>query len=342
MKLYFDQLETHFQSPLAPVYLISGDEPFQKDQAAMAIRAQAVKQGFTEREVHHVDKNFDWDQLTASAGLLSLFAEKKLIDLRMSSGKFGDAGRKVLVAYCEQPPEDTVLLISMGKMEKAQLNTKWFKVVDKVAAVLQVWPVEAAQMSAWINKRMQYRGMQPTAEATLLLAEQLEGNLLAADQELEKLRLLCGEGEVDAEQVAAAVTDSARFDVFALVDAALFGDSHRIVRIFQGLRGEGVEPTLVLWALSREIRVMASMAWSLAQGTGLNQVLSQNRIWDKRKPMVTAGLKRHSSRRWQGLLYQAADVERVIKGRATGAIWDELVQLSLKIAGINLIRKKSA
>ena len=342
MKLYFDQLEKHLQSPLAPVYLVSGDEPFQKDQASMAIRKHAVAQGFSEREVHHVDKNFDWDQLTASAGTLSLFAEKKLIDLRMSSGKFGDAGRKILVAYCEQPPEDTVLLISMGKMEKAQFNTKWFKTVDKVAAVLQVWPVEAAQMPGWINTRMQYRGMQPSAEAATLLADRLEGNLLAADQELEKLRLLCGEGEVDAEQVAAAVTDSARFDVFALVDAALSGDSHRIVRIFQGLRGEGVEPTLVLWALSREIRAMANMAWSLAQGTGLNQVLSQNRVWDKRKASVTAGLKRHTSRRWQGFLYQAAEVERVIKGRATGAIWDELVQLSLKVAGINLIPKKSA
>ncbi|MDH5571100.1 MAG: DNA polymerase III subunit delta [Gammaproteobacteria bacterium] len=342
MKLYFDQLEKHLQSALLPVYLVSGDEPFQKDQSAMAIRQRAVEQGFTEREVHYVDKNFDWDQLMASAGALSLFADKKLIDLRLSSGNFGDAGRKVLVAYCERPPDDMVLLITMGKMEKAQLNTKWFKAVDQVAGVLQIWPVEAEQMPAWIKKRMQYRGMQPTADATALLAEQLEGNLLAADQELEKLRLLCGEGEVDVDQVASAVTDSARFDVFALVDAALLGDSRRVVRILQGLSAEGVEPTLVLWALSREIRAMANMAWSLAQGTGLNQVLSQNRVWDKRKAPVTAGLKRYSSRRWQGLLYQAAEVERVIKGRATGAIWDELVQLSLKMAGINLIRKKSA
>lgn len=342
MKLYFDQLNSHLQGPLAAVYLISGDEPFQKDEASQAVRQQAIQQGYSERELYHVDNNFDWNQLHASAGSLSLFAEKKLIDLRLSSGKFGDAGRKALVAYCEQPPEDTLLLITMGKMEKAQLNTKWFKSVDKVAVVLQVWPVEAAQMPAWITKRMQHRGMQPTADAVAMLAERLEGNLLAADQELEKLRLLCGEGTVDVEQVAEAVSDSARFDIFALVDAALFGNSQRVVRIIQGLKGEGVEPVLVLWALSREIRAMANMAWALSQGNSLDAVFRQHRIWDKRKPPVNAGLKRHNARRWQGLLYQAAEVERIIKGRAAGAIWDELVQLSLKIAGINLIPKKSA
>ncbi|MCW9024151.1 MAG: DNA polymerase III subunit delta [Gammaproteobacteria bacterium] len=342
MKLYFDQLNSRLQGTLAPVYLVSGEEPFQKDEASMAIRQQAITQGYTEREVYHVDKTFDWDQLNASADSLSLFAEKKLIDLRLSSGKFGDSGRKALVAYCERPPEDTILLITMGKMEKAQMSTKWFKSVDKIAAVLQVWPVEAAQMPGWITKRMQHRGMQPTADAAVMLAERLEGNLLAADQELEKLRLLCGEGAVDADQVAEAVSDSARFDVFALVDAALLGNNRRVIRILHGLKGEGIEPTLVLWALSREIRSMANMAWELSHGHNLDQVLRQYRIWDKRKPPVTAALKRHNTRRWQGFLYQAAEVERIIKGRATGVIWDELVQLSLKVAGINLIRKISA
>lgn len=343
MKLKIEQLEKHLQQGLAPIYLVSGDEPFQSDMACRQIREAAVAQGYSEREQFHVDGNFDWDQLQASASNLSLFAEKKLMDLRLPSGKSpGVPGGKALAAWVDNGNTEILLLISMGKLDKKQQQAKWFKALDKAGVVIQIWSVEAAQMPNWIQARMQARGMQPDQAAVQMLAERLEGNLLAADQELEKLRLLCGEGQVDAEQVTAAVSDSARFDVFALVDAALLGEASRVLRIFNGLRGEGVEPVLVLWALSREIRSMSSMAWQLAQGTRVDQVLTQYRVWNKRKAPVSAGLQRHSLRRWQGLLYQAAAVERVIKGRAAGAPWDELVQLGLKIAGVNLLPRKLA
>ncbi len=343
MKLRSGQLAQHLERDLAPIYLVSGDEPFQADMATRQIREAAVAQGYSEREQFHVDGNFDWDQLQASASNLSLFAEKKLMDLRLPSGKSpGVDGGKALAAWAGAGNNETLLLISMGKLDKKQQQSKWFKSLDKTGVVIQIWPVEAAQMPDWISARMQTRGMQPDQAAVQMLAERLEGNLLAADQELEKLRLLCGEGKVDVEQVSAAVSDSARFDVFALVDAALLGDTPRLMRIFNGLREEGLEPVLVLWALTREIRSVTGMAWQLAQGNRMEQVLAQYRVWDKRKAPVSAGLRRHSLRRWQGLLYQAAAVERVIKGRAAGAPWDELVQLGLKIAGVNLLPRKRA
>jgi len=338
MRLRPEQLEDHLQQGMAPLYLISGDEPFQQEQASQAIRQAAEVHGYSERDLLHVERGFDWQTLSESANTLSLFAQKRLLELRLPSAKPGDAGGKALVAYCEQPSEDNVLLIIAGKLEKAQQNTKWFKALEKTGVVVQIWPVEVDKLPRWIEQRMQLRDMQPTPDAVALLADRLEGNLLAADQELEKLRLLSGGGEVDAEQVAQAVSDSARFDVFALVDAALLGETVRATRILGGLHSEGVEPVLVLWALTREIRSLSGMSGMLQQGQGLGQVMSQYRIWDKRKPPVQAALRRHGLKRWHGLLWQAGEIERVVKGRAEGKAWDELLQLTLKIAGMPLFR----
>jgi DNA polymerase-3 subunit delta len=321
--------------------LVSGEEPFQLEQVSSAIRHKAQELGHTDREVMHVERGFDWQQLSASADALSLFADKRLLELRMPSVKPGDAGSKALQRYCDQPPVDTVLLIVSGKLEKAQQNTKWFKALEQKGVVVQVWPVEADKLPQWIKQRMRLRDMQPTPEALAMLADRVEGNLLAADQELEKLRLLSGGGTVDAEQVAAAVSDSARFDVFSLVDTTLLGDAARAVRILYGLQAEGVEPVLVLWALGREIRSLSGMSRALQQGQAMGQVLTQYRVWDKRKRPVQAALQRYPLKRWQGLLWQVGEIERVIKGQSTGKPWDELLQLTLKVAGAPLFKAAS-
>ena len=339
MKLRANRLAAHLSKPLAPVYFVSGDEPFQMDEACNAIRAAALQQGYSERQVMHVDKQFDWHSLAASADALSLFAEKRLIELRLPSARPGDAGAKALVAYTDNPPEDTVLLLVAGKLEAAQTRSKWFKAVEQAGVVIQIWPVEAKQLPEWIRQRMQLRGMQPTDEAVRILADRVEGNLLAADQELEKLLLLTGGGAVDAEQVAAAVSDSARYDVFSLVDTALLGESARSVHILQGLRAEGLEPPIILWALARELRTLVNMAQAVQQGSSVEQVLAQYRVWDKRKAAIRAALQRHNSRRLQGLLWQCGDIDRMIKGLAAGKPWDELIQLVLKMAGTPLFRR---
>ncbi|MDH5601415.1 MAG: DNA polymerase III subunit delta [Gammaproteobacteria bacterium] len=336
MKLNFNQLGNHLEKSLQPVYFISGDEPFQLDESVSMIREAAKAQGFTEREVYHVDRSFDWDQLTYSADSMSLFATRKIIELRIPGAKPGDKGSKALVAYTSQLPEDTLLLIVSGKLDSSQTRSKWFKAIDGVGATLAVWPLEIQQLPGWLKQRMQLRGLQPTEDALTILAEQVEGNLLAADQELEKLRMLYGECEITAEMVVDAVSDSARFDAFALVDVALQGDPVRVSRILHGLKNEGEDVLHILGALMYQLRMLEKMSQAVANGQQLEQVFSQYRIWDKRKIVLSAGLKRHGLKRWQAFLLVAGRIERMCKGLATGKPWDELLQLVLRIAGTAL------
>lgn len=336
MKLNFNQLNSQLEKQLQPVYFLSGDEPFQLDEAARLIRDTAKSQGYTEREVYHVDRSFDWDQLVHSAGSMSLFAERKVIEVRIPGGKPGDKGSKALVAYTQQLPEDNLLLIVSGKLDSSQTRSKWFKALDAVGATLAVWPLDIQQLPAWLKQRMQHRGLQPTEDALTVLAEQVEGNLLAADQELEKLRMLYGEGPISAEQVIDAVSDSARFDAFALVDVALQGDVLRVSRILHGLKTEGEDVLHILGALTYQLRMLEKMASAISKGQHLEQVFSQHRIWDKRKVVLSAGLNRHGLKRWQVFLLIAGRIERMCKGLATGKPWDELLQLTLRIAGVAL------
>ena len=336
MKLRFEQLAAHLKKPLAPIYLVHGDEPFQAGEAADAVRGAARAQGFEDRELFHADKGFDWTQLAAAADSFSLFGGRRVLEVRLPTGKPGDAGAKALTAYAERPPQDTVLLVLSGKLDSAQQRSKWFRALEGAGVTVSVWPVEAGRLPQWLQARMQARGLQPEPAAVALLAERVEGNLLAADQEIEKLRLLHGAGPVDVAAVAAAVSDSARYDVFALVDAAMQGDAARTARILQGLREEGQEPVLVLWALSRELRQALAVATAIAAGTSADAAMSQQRVWDKRKPVVAAALKRHRIPAWQALLRRAGLVDRVIKGARPGRPWDELLQLSLGLAGVRL------
>lgn len=342
MKLRVEQLANHLDTSLAAVYFISGDEPFQVDEACQMIRHQCEQQGYSERELFHVDKSFDWQQLQAAAGALSLFAQQRIIELRLPTAKPGTDGAKALVAYTEQLPEDTVLLLVAGKLDSSQTRSKWFKALEQAGVVVQVWPIEKAQLPRWVHQRMQLRDMQPTDGALTMLVDRVEGNLLAADQELEKLRLLHGEGSIDEQQVAAAVSDSARFDVFGLVDAALAGDAQRSSRILYGLMAEGIEAVVVLWALAREIRSLHAMAAAIQQGQSLDSVMGQYRVWEKRKPQVRAALQRYPAKRWQGLLWQAGEIDKMIKGLSAGKAWDELLQLTLKIGGTVLFRRPGA
>jgi len=343
MKLRPDQIASQLERGVAPVYLVSGDEPFQLDETAMAVRRAAQQQGYAERQVLHVERNFDWNTLGASADALSLFAEKRLIELRLPGGKPGDAGSKALVAYAANPPADTVLLIISGKLESSQQRSKWFKAIEQAGVVVQVWPIEAARLPGWLKQRMALRDMQPSPEALQMLVDRVEGNLLAADQELEKLRLLTGGGAIDASQVAAAVSDSARYDIFTLVDVALGGDAARAVRMLHGLRAEGMEPVLVLWALSREIRSLAGMAAELAGGKGVAAVLQQYHVWEKRKPAISAALRRYPAPAgWRAMLQHCSRIDRGIKGLGTGKPWDDLLQLTARLAGTPLFETNSA
>ena len=340
MKLYLNDFEQHLREGLAQVYIISGDEPLQLGEACDAVRRQARAQGFSEREVMHVESGFDWNQLLAASHSMSLFAEQRLIELRLPSGKPGDKGGQALRDYCGNLPPDTVLLVISGKLDKQTQNGKWFKALEQAGVSLQVWPVEQRQLPGWVRQRMQTRGLKPSAEAVTLLVERVEGNLLAASQEIEKLLLLHGEGPVSEDDVIDSVTDSSRFDVYGLVDVVLEGERARAIHMLERLQGEGSEPMLLLWALVRELRSLEVMAQQVQQGQRVEQVVDQARVWAKRKAPVTAALKRHPPARWQTMLQRAARIDRMIKGQETGNVWDELLQLCLMMAGVQIVRSQ--
>ena len=318
MQLKPEQLDTHLRKQLAPVYFISGDEPLRVMEAADAVRAAARAQGYSEREVLSVEAGFDWGRLDSAAGSLSLFSERRLVDLRLPGGKPGDAGSKALRAWAGQPPEDTLLLVTAGKLEPAARKSKWVQALDGAGVVVFVWPLDAQQFPAWVRARMQQRGLEPTDDAVMLLAGRIEGNLLACVQEIDKLYLLRGAGPVGAGDIATAVADSARFDVFSMVDAALAGDSSRTVRMFQGLRGEGTPSAVVLWALAKEVRQLTAMARLVAAGQAVPKVLAQYRVGQNRRTVIGKARQRLARQEGGGgrLLRRAARVDRVIKGQA--------------------------
>jgi len=338
MRLKPAQLARHLGGDeLRPIYVVSGDEPLQLGEVADAVRAAARARGFGDREVFDVGASFDWSALSHSADSLSLFAARRILDLRLPSGRPGNEGAAALGRYAAAPPPDTLLLVSTCKLDGRSMSTRWFKALDAAGAVIQVWPVEPSALPAWIERRAAAAGVSLTSEAAAALAGRVEGNLLACVQEIEKLRLLHGGERVDVDQIHASVADSARFDVFDLVDAALAGDARRTVRTLAGLAEEGVYPLPVLGAVAWALRAVAGMARDVAAGADPDQVIRRQRggNWMRRREGVVAALARHRPEAWLEMIEQAARVDRVTKG-APGNPWDELERLCLAICGIPL------
>ena len=337
MRLRLEQLASHLGGTLASVYVVSGDEPLQQGEAADAVRLAARQAGYLSREIFEADARFDWNRLQEEANALSLFAEQKIIDLRLPSGKPGTLGSKALTAYCENLPADTLLLLTVPKLP---LTSKWMKALDQAGVVIQVWPVDEQQLPRWVQQRMRMAGLRAEPGVAEMLATQTEGNLLAARQEIEKLALLFGNESISQEQAATAISDSSRFDVYSLVDAALAGKAQRCTRIIAGLAGEGIPLPVVLWALAREIRALNAMAQDITAGASAQQALGRARVWKNRIPLVSAGLKRLDARQWAGLLQQCQRADAAIKGAVPGDPWLLLEQITLGIAGIPAPDKK--
>jgi DNA polymerase-3 subunit delta len=332
MKLRANQLAGRLQKNTDSIYLISGDEPLQVQETADQVCSYAHAHGFDDREVFNVERGFDWNLFRQSSEALSLFSEKRILELRIPTGKPGDAGRKAILDYLEKPSGDLILLIITCRLSQSLLKAKWLQAVDQAGLIIQVWPVEREQLPAWITSRMRGKGLQPTTEAVKILVERVEGNMMAAAQEIDKLLILHGPGNIDAEAVTNAVTDSARYDIYKLADAALSGDAVRSARLLEGLRLEGIEPVLILWSLVRELRQLSSMVYQM-QTDSQQQVLTRHRVWQKRIPLFRAALGRMTQEGVQQLLLKAGHADRVIKGAAAGNAWDELIQLVLQLAG---------
>jgi len=340
MQVSPDQLATSLRRGLAPVYFVHGDEPLLVREAVDAIRGSADAAGFADRQVHTAEAGFDWDDFLAASQNLSLFAERRLIELHLPTGKPGDAGAQALAQLAAAPPADTLLLVVAGKLEKAQRESRWAKALDAAGVTVIGWPIETAQLPGWIVRRMQARGLKAGAGVTELLAHHMEGNLLACDQEIEKLAMLYGTKpggavrEVSLEDIEGALSDNARFSVFTLADATLKGEAPHVARMLAHLRAEGVEPVLVLWALARELRELAALGARVAAGEPVDRALDAARVWSRRKPLVRAALKRLPPPAWRQLLQRAAHTDRIVKGRSGGSPWRALESLALAMCGI--------
>ena len=332
MRLKPEQLDQHLAQGLQPLYLVFGDEPLLAQEAADAIRVKARQEGCAEREVFTVERGFNWQNLLTSGNSMSLFAARRLVEIRIPSGKPGNDGSLALQEYCARLPADTVTLVMCPKLDKTAQAGKWFKAMEQAGVVVAVFPVERAQLPAWIGARLARQNQRAEPATLQLLADQVEGNLLAAFQEVQKLALLFPAGMLSFEQVKESVADVARFDVFKLGDALLAGDAARVSRVLDVLRGEGEDPVLILWALTREIRALAKLRGGMRRGGSLPQLMRDAWIWEARQKLVEQAVKRTGEARLLQGLKQAAGIDRMIKGLAKGDVWDELLQLGLTMA----------
>ncbi|TAH46456.1 MAG: DNA polymerase III subunit delta [Gammaproteobacteria bacterium] len=314
-------------SELKPVWLIAGSEHLLVMEAADRLRARARELGYLEREIHDVDTRFDWNELAMAGASMSLFASRRLIELRMPSGKPGKEGSAAIAQWCANPPPDTLLLITTEEWSKAQEGA-WFTAIDKVGIALPVWPLKREEMPGWIAARLKSRGIKAHAEAIEMLCERVEGNLLAAAQEIDTLSLLIGEGLLDVETLEASVADDARFDAFRLTDAAIAGDAARALRMVAGLRAEGAEAIPLMGWLLNQLRVL----YRLANARDLAQAFKTERIWDTKQPLFRRALKTGSPMHWQRCIVHLGRIDRIAKGRGEGDVWREIERLVAAIA----------
>jgi DNA polymerase III subunit delta len=340
MNVRLEQLESHLQQGLKAIYIVSGDEPLQAQEACQLIRAAAKAAQFNEHEILTVDSRFKWDELLTAGNALSLFAAQKLIELRIANGKPGTEGSKALQHYVQTLSDNNLLLINSGKFDKSAKNSKWYKSLISKAVHIEIWPIESQQLPNWISRRMRQAGLEPDQQAAPLLAELVDGNLLAASQEIEKLKLLLPDDNplVSAQTIQDSIVDSARYSAFNLVDAALKGNSKECVKMLSGLHDEGVEPLSLTWVLGREIRQLSLIKQAVQQGRPAEQAMQAQGVWRNRQPLVSKALSRLSAPQLSLALQKIAHADQLAKGMHRGNIWDQLEDITLTLAGVHLGR----
>lgn len=309
---------------LAPLYLIHGEEALLALEAADALRQAAREQGYQEREVLTVEAGFDWSQLRDAMSSVSLFAERKLLEIRIPNGKPGTEGAEALQQLAAQPPQDTVTLITLPKLERAQQQSKWFQALEKLAVTAEARLVGRAELPGWITRRLKAQGQVLGGEALAFFVDRVEGNLLAARQEVDKLALLYPAGELTLEQLRAAVANVARFDVFHLSESWLAGDVPRVLRMLDGLMAEGEAPVLVLWSLTEDVRMLLRLRQGLKDGRNARDMARELRLWGDKQRLAEPALRRIGPRKLMTALDECARIDRQIKGVEAGDPWQTM------------------
>jgi len=336
MQLRPEALEGYLSKGLAPLYVITSDEHLLALEAADKIRRAARAAGHTERDVLTVERTFKWGELLAANQALSLFGDKKLIELRIPGGKPGKDGSAALQAYAKDLSPDNLTLITLPKLDWQTAKASWVATLQQAAVYIEIPNVERAQLPGWIGMRLSSQGQSVDRQSLDFIADRVEGNLLAAHQEIQKLGLLYEPGKLSFEQVHDAVLNVARYDVFKLSEAMLSGDAARLARMLDGLKGEGEALPLVLWAVSEEIRTLLKLKSGMAQGRPLGALMKEYRIWGPRERMMEPALRRVSLPTLEAALQDAAQVDKMVKGlrakQFAGDAWDAMLQLALRVA----------
>lgn len=336
MQLRHDGLEAHLAKTLAPLYVITSDEHLLALEAADKIRKAARAQGFSEREVLVVERSFKWSELLAANQSQSLFGDRKLIELRIPTGKPGRDGGQALQDYAGALNPDNLTLITLPKLDWQTQKSAWVAALQQAGVYIDIPLVERVQLPTWIGTRLAAQGQSADRQSIDFIADRVEGNLLAAHQEIQKLALLYPEGKLTFEQVQDAVLNVARYDVFKLNEAMLAGDTARLVRMIEGLKGEGEALPLVLWAMAEEIRTLLKLKALSAQGKSVGMLMKEYRIWGPREKLMEPALRRMKLTMLEDALQQAAQVDKMVKGLRSrafaGDAWDALLQLGLKVA----------
>lgn len=332
MKLTTDSLPRHLASGLKSLYVIHGDAQLLSLEAGDSIRAAARAAGYTEREVLTAERDFRWAALRNSAQSLSLFSDRKIIDLRIPSGKPGVEGGQALQEHCTHLSTEVLTLVTLPRLDKSALSSKWFAALEQQGITIAADDIPRSGLPSWISGRLQRHGQSADRETLDFLADRVEGNLLAAWQEIQKLGLLYPPGLLSFEQVKDAVMDVARYDVFKLAEAMLAGNAARYARILDGLRAEGTATVLILWALTEEARTLVKLLNGIQRGGNLSGLMKEARVWGARQELMQKAAGRIRLSQAEMALRHAAKLDKVLKGLRAGDAWDELLQLGLRFA----------
>ncbi len=334
MQLRFDQLAPHLERGLAPIYLVSGDEPLQYMEALDLVRRAARERGFADRTVLEAEAGFDWGRLAHTGASLSLFADRRLIELRLPNARPGVEGGKALAAFAAAPGEDTVLLVGAGgKLDPAARRAEWYRALDRAGACVTVWPKERAALPGWIRERVRSHGLDASPDALEELADRCEGNLALAAQTVERLALLVGGNRIELDDVLDGAAHGARFTAFDLVDATLAGNAPRALRVLAGLAEEGEAPPAVIGSLTWQLRTLARIGRGVERGASLESALGRFPAWRRRQAAVRAALARRPAAGWAKRIGSLARLDAMAKGAAPGDAWEGLRRLVLDLCG---------
>ena len=339
MNIKPEQLQNNLSSQLASIYFVFGAEILLVEQSLSLIKESAKANGYSERFRFDIDGNFSWDSIFSLISSPSLFAERRIIECRLTTGKIGVKGSKALTELAESLPDDILLVISSGKLDMAQQKSKWFKALEGIGVVIQHWEVQSNQLVGWISNNMSQLGLNSNNDVANAIAYCTEGNLLATMQEIQKLKIAYPDGNINLQEYLNQIDQQSQYSVFGMIDSALQGDSEKVNKIFNSLVEDATPPVILITSLYREIKNLVTMAIELKTNQTIETVLRNHRVWQKRKPLISNALKKHSYQKLQKLLLTLGRIDRSIKGMDNLNVYDELqgvvTSLSGKSNGLN-------